>query len=105
MKLKQSEIKISVTIASIFLVSWNYGFHNSICSSKERFISHEVVKEEEVGRGSFEFTYKTRFEGDTAVIEEFIKNIWDKTGRKFLKEAKILESLCHPNVVNFSYVY
>ena len=64
---------------SNLLVSWNYGFYNFIYSSKEslfpkdplptKFFYGEVVKEEELGRGSFRSTYKARFNGDTVAIK------------------------------------
>ena len=56
---------------------------------------------EELGRGSFGSTYKRRFKGETVAIKEFIRSKWDETGKIFLKEAKILERLNQPNVVNF----
>ena len=44
---------------------------------------------------------KARFKEETVAIKEFNRNKWDETGKTFLKEAKILKSLNHPNVVNF----
>ena len=44
---------------------------------------------------------KARFKEETVAIKEFNGNKWDETGKTFLKEAKILKSLNHPNVVNF----
>ena len=67
-----------------------------------KFFYDEVIKEEELGRGSFCSTYKARF--SAVAIKEFIRNKWDETGKKFLKESKILKSLNHPNVVNFKNV-
>ena len=34
-------------------------------------------------------------------MKEVIGSRCDKTGKKFFKDAKILESLNHPNLVNF----
>ena len=38
------------------------------------FFYDEVIKEEELGRGSFCSTYKARFKGDAVAIKEFIRN-------------------------------
>ena len=46
-------------------------------------------------------TDKARFEGDLVAIKEIIGNKRYETGKIFLKRAKILESLNHPNLVNF----
>ena len=46
-------------------------------------------------------TDKARFEGDLVAIKEIIGNKRYETGKIFLKGAKILESLNHPNLVNF----
>ena len=46
-------------------------------------------------------TDKARFEGDLVAIKEIIGNKRYETGKIFLKGAKILESLVHPNLVNF----
>ena len=59
---------------------------------------------EELGRSSFGSTYKARFKGDAVAIKEFIRRKWDETGEKNLKEAKILERLNQPNLVNFKNV-
>ena len=66
-----------------------------------KLLDDEVIKEEKLGRGSFHFTYKARFKGETVAIKEFTRNKWDETGKTYLKEAKILKSLNHPNVKNF----
>ena len=39
-----------------------------------KFFYDEVIKEEELGRGSIGFTYKARFKGETVAIKEFIRN-------------------------------
>ena len=41
---------------------------------------------EELCRGSFEFTYKGRFKGDTVTIKKFIWSKWDETGKTFWKK-------------------
>ena len=70
-----------------------------------KLLDDEVIKEEKLGRGSFHFTYKARFKGETVAIKEFTRNKWDETGKTYLKEAKILKSLNHPNVKNFKNVF
>ena len=50
------------------------------------------------------FTDKALFKGDIVAIKEIIGNKWDETGTNFLKEAKILGSLNHHNLVNFKNV-
>ena len=47
---------------------------------------------------------KARFKGDTVAIKETIEKKCYETGKTFLKEAKILESLNHHNLVNFKNV-
>ena len=37
-----------------------------------KFHDDEVIREEELGRGSFGSTEKARFKGDTVAIKEFI---------------------------------
>ena len=37
-----------------------------------KFYYDEVIREEELGRGSFGSTERARFKGDTVVIKEFI---------------------------------
>ena len=49
-------------------------------------------------------TVKARIKGDTFTMKENIGNRCDETGKNFLEEAKILESLNHLNLVNFKNV-
>ena len=49
-------------------------------------------------------TVKARVKGDTFTMKENIGNRCDETGKNFLEEAKILESLNHLNLVNFKNV-
>ena len=69
-----------------------------------KFFYDEVLNVEELGRVLFGSTCNARFKGDTVAIQEFIQYKWNEIGKKFLNEAKILESLNHPNVVNFKNV-
>ena len=65
-----------------------------------KFFYDEVPKEEERGCVQFESPDKARFKGDTFAIKEFTRNKVVETGKKFLKKAKILESINHPTVVH-----
>ena len=46
------------------------------------------LTEEELGRGSFGSTVKTRFKGDTITMKKIIGNIGDETGKMFRKTHK-----------------
>ena len=69
-----------------------------------KFFYDEVVKEEKLDHGSFGSTCKARFKGGTVAIKEFMRNKWNEMENKNLKQAKILKSLNHVNVVNFKYI-
>ena len=69
--------------------------------SLQKFSFADVVKEEELGRGSFGSTFKATYKLGVVAIKELHINKWDETGKKFLKEAKILQGLKNKNIIEF----
>ena len=61
-----------------------------------------------LGEGSFGKAYLVKCEnsGDNAVIKEMnIAKMSEEEKKEALKEAKIMESLQHPNIIKFREVY
>ena len=54
-----------------------------------------------LGRGSFGVAYKTKYKNKTVVIKELLSKEWSETGKKFLKEAKIMQSCESIYIVKF----
>ena len=68
----------------------------------------EYTKIKLLGEGSFgkAFLVHCKYSGDQAVIKEInISHMAERERRETLKEAKIMESLKHPNIIYFREVY
>lgn len=63
-----------------------------------QFKWQEVLEKEEIGRGSYGAVYRTEFNNLPVVIKKLHGRDEDST-KEFIKEAKLLESLQHENVV------
>lgn len=66
--------------------------------------SCNVVKDRiEIGRGSFATAYCGKYSNDNEVVLKIMHDIEDEDGSKaiFLKEARLLNSLNHKNIVSF----
>ena len=58
------------------------------------FLYEELAPDREVlGRGSFGVVYKTEYKGSVIVVKELLCKEWSQSGKKFIKEAKIINIL------------
>ena len=60
---------------------------------KELSVTREIL-----GQGSFGLAYRTEYKGEDVVVKELICKEWSESGKKFLKEAKILKE-CHSKYI------
>ena len=66
-----------------------------------KFKFSDVTRKEDLGHGSFGSTYKALYQGKTVAVKQLHNNTWDETGKKFLKEATIMNTLRHDKIVEF----
>ena len=74
--------------------------HNNHSDLPEKFKYNDMQEREVIGRGSYGIVYKARYHDETVVV----KNIMGKSTKdenNFVKEAKLLRSLQHKNIVAF----
>ena len=72
--------------------------------SLPKFCFSDAEKQEELGRGSFASTFKAKYGGNIVAIKQLHINKWDETGKKFMKEVKIMNSLKNDHIVRFKAV-
>jgi len=65
------------------------------------FSYKDIKKEEELGRGNFGTVFKAVFRKETVVVKELVSRRDSYDGKKFLKEAKMCNSLRHENIIGF----
>lgn len=64
------------------------------------FKFRELTDKDEIGHGGFGTVYTARYRGQTVVIKKFLNQSAEGV-KCFEKEAKLLASVKHPNIVNF----
>jgi predicted Ser/Thr protein kinase len=65
-----------------------------------RFREEDIVLEQQIGQGSFATVYKGKWLGATVAIKRFmISNKNEAMMQEFVKEASLMGTLKHPNIV------
>jgi serine/threonine protein kinase len=72
------------------------------CEGLPSFSFAELVKKDEIGRGGFSSVFTAEFpsSGEKVAVKKLLA-VDDEDRRILLKEAKLLNSLQHPNIVSF----
>ena len=68
----------------------------------EKFKYNDLQEREVIGRGSYGIVYKTRYHDETNVVVKIIVGESTEDESNFDKEAKLLRSLQHKNIVAFN---
>lgn len=67
----------------------------------QQFIYSDIQRQEDVCHGSFGSTYKALYHNKTVAVKVLHNNLWDEMGKKFVKEAKFMQSLKHEHIAKF----
>ena len=65
-----------------------------------QFEFHDLDEKEVIGRGSYGIVYKARYLSEEVVVKKILGESTDEE-ESFIKEAKLIKSLKHQNIVSF----
>ena len=75
--------------------------HNNHSDLPEKFkYINDLQERQDIGRGSYGIVYKTRYHDETVVVKNIMGELTEDENN-FVKEAKLLRSLQHKNIVAF----
>ena len=76
--------------------------HDNHSDLPEKFKYSDLQEREVIGRGSYGIVYKARYHDETTVVVKIIVGESTEDENNFDKEAKLLRSLQHKNIVAFN---